>query len=231
MQPRGTFDRRRQFAATIYITLERDWPTGRTRFALRRNFDPRARLFHNRHEFEPARQHTRLLNRLASFDKQRRSQAIQKLFQRLKESSRLPEPAFATMGPASSNLASIKSALDVANEALAAWQDAVETRPGASPARSTAKIEQLVNLLITTFPGDITLGEAQKVAIETGDKLSAEYLVDLRPAAVPLAIMRELLSVRGLTFDVRAVPSWRDFAQRYGDVILALDTGRRSAGR
>ena len=66
------------------------------------------------------------------------------------------------MGPASSNLASIKSALDVANEALAAWQDAVETRPGASPARSTAKIEQLVNLLITTFPGDITLGEAQK---------------------------------------------------------------------
>ena len=135
------------------------------------------------------------------------------------------------MGPASSNLASIKSALDVANEALAAWQDAVETRPGASPARSTAKIEQLVNLLITTFPGDITLGEAQKIAIETGDKLSAEYLVDLRPAAVPLAIMRELLSVRGLTFDVRAVPSWRDFAQRYGDVILALDTGRRSAGR
>lgn len=38
--------------------------------------------------------------------------------------------------------------------------------------------------------------------------------------------MRELLAEREVTFDVRAVPSRALFAQRYGDVVLAIDTGR-----
>ncbi|MFT4097633.1 MAG: hypothetical protein QM651_10955 [Rhodoblastus sp.] len=122
--------------------------------------------------------------------------------------------------------AAIQTACEISCEVLAAWRERLGREDPASRGRADAKVEKLVRFLVDSFPAGATVGEAQKVAVEEGDKLSLRYLETLRPAAVPLAVMRELLAEREVTFDVRAVPSWALFAQRYGDVILAIDTGR-----
>ena len=93
--------------------------------------------------------------------------------------------------------------------------------------RATAKVEQLLHYLVSAFPADVTRGEVEQIDVEEGDGLTETYLDGLRPAAVPLAIMREVLARREVKFDVRGAPSWRVFLRRYGHAMAPLDVAWR----
>lgn len=96
-----------------------------------------------------------------------------------------------------------------------------------SAMRATAKVEQLLHYLVSTFPADVTRADARKIDVEQGDGLSETYLEMLRPAAVPLAVMREVLATHAVKFEIRGAPSWRVFLRRYGDAMTPVDVAWR----
>ena len=124
-------------------------------------------------------------------------------------------------------IGSVATAREIAVEAICAWRNHLSLGTPMSAMRATAKVEQLLHYLVSTFPWDVTRGEAEEIAAEPGDRLAGTYLEVLRPAAVPLAIMREVLTTHAVKFEIRGAPSWRVFLRRYGDVLAPVDIAWR----
>jgi hypothetical protein len=130
----------------------------------------------------------------------------------------------------SSRAAAIRAAREIALEVIASWSEHLRAPDPMRQALVTARVEQLLHYLMSVFCGEITLGEVQKICLEAGDHLSSAYLEQLRPAAIPLAVMRAILKSHEIAFDVRGAPSWAIFAERYGEHILAINTDRSRPG-
>lgn len=122
---------------------------------------------------------------------------------------------------------SVSTAREIAEEAIDAWRRHQALGTTMSAMRATAKVEQLLHYLVSAFPADVTRAEVEQIDVEEGDRLTETYLDRLRPDAVPLAIMREVLARREVKFDVRGAPSWRVFLRRYGDAMEPLDVAWR----
>lgn len=126
---------------------------------------------------------------------------------------------------------SVSTAREIAGEAIDAWRRHQSLGTTMSAMRATAKVEQLLRYLVSTFPADVTRAEVEQIDSEEGDGLTETYLDSLRPAAVPLAIMREVLARREVKFDLRGAPSWRVFLRRYGDAMAPFGIAWRGKAK
>lgn len=122
---------------------------------------------------------------------------------------------------------SVATAREIAQEAIDAWRRHLFLGTTMSAMQATAKVEQLLHYLVSTFPSGATRGVAQKIIGEPGDKLAEPYLDALPRAAVPVAIMREVLTTHEVRFETRGAPSWQVFLERYGAGMTPLDVAWR----
>jgi hypothetical protein len=122
---------------------------------------------------------------------------------------------------------SIAIAREIAEEAIDAWRHHLFLGTTMSAMRATAKVEQLLHYLVSTFPSDATRGDARKIIDEPGRRLAEANLDVLPPSAVPLVIMRELLVTHEVKFETRGAPSWRTFLERYGAGMTSLGVAWR----
>ncbi|RYD64855.1 MAG: hypothetical protein EOP83_08765 [Verrucomicrobiaceae bacterium] len=111
----------------------------------------------------------------------------------------------------------IERALDVVD----AWNSCVAAgKTIGSKAVVDIKTEELVEVLLDNFSGDIDATKLPEVFSAGTSRLDHTNLLAVPDAMVPIAVMRELLHTHKVMFNPKNVSNWKAFVQRFGRYIM-----------
>lgn len=108
-----------------------------------------------------------------------------------------------------------------AKDLVAAWKSYQDNRTPGQMAVVEIKIEELLDLLLTEWRGEVTREEADRAFSPDLDYLDPEVLDTIPDPLVPIAIMREVMSRYMILPNISRVSNWGMFWKTYGEKIMA----------
>lgn len=98
------------------------------------------------------------------------------------------------------------------------YQQASGYRKNVLLASMSDRIDALLDFFLHTFPYDVSPSETRDL-FATHHPLTENGLGRLSPSAIPLVVIRELISVHGVIIDRDVLKNWTEFSRRYNQAV------------